>query len=157
MKVTNSEVEILMNGLSHMSIDYEGKTQRKLPLLASVRVSRTLEKLRDIFKPVQEAREKLQERRDEKQEELREKLLDEESDYTEKEFESDLNDYLDELNEEFEGIMEKEISVQFEDLVTMEDLQRIDKTLDEGVPSGVSQAVILIEDLHKRDNNDSDS
>lgn len=161
MQITNRQAEIVFSTCQHLSKDFSTRSDRKLPLLPSIRIKRTINDLQNAAETIGEMRQNAQERYQEVYDESREKVLDEDQDFTEQDFVDEVNAYQEKLGESIAEFLNKTINVEFTDLVTMEDFERIDNTLEGGVPSSVAEGVLAIEELHQQiaeaEANDSDS
>lgn len=140
MKLTNQQVKILTLGLQNILMDSDG-SQRKLPLLPSVRVKRMVSDLEDLHDAVREVEQEKSEQLEEYAEELDEKVENEEMEQDEAE---DLvAEKAESLGDEVTEIHEKEVEVEFSDPLTAEDVDRIDQS-ENDFPMVSSSAIDII-------------
>lgn len=151
MKLTNEEAIKFMNGLNAMLNDYENGKSRDLPLLSSVRLTRTVNDLKEVVEVVTKAQRKLQNEIKTLDEKLREQVRKEE--LSKEDYESQISDKVDNVNEQLQEVMSNVVDISFTDLPSMEDFERIDKST-EGLPAYAAGAVMIAEKLNKESEED---
>lgn len=151
MKLSNEEAIKFMSGLNAMLNDYENGKSRDLPLLSSVRLTRTVNDLKEVVEVVTKAQKKLQNEIKKLDEKLREQVRKEE--LSKEDYESQISDKVDNVNEQLQEVMSNVVDISFTDLPSMEDFERIDKST-EGLPAYAAGAVMIAEKLNKESEED---
>lgn len=149
MKITNRQLSVLVEGLTQLAVDVKNNTRRDLPFVSGVRLRRTLSHFNELFKPVRENLQVAQEKVDKIREDLTNKVKDESTDYNEKLFEKDFNEAIEDINKSLDDLLDDEVSIDTDNLITLIQLEDIGNNISGGVPQQSIDAYLLLEKLLK--------
>lgn len=114
MKLTNEQAIEFMNGLNAMLNDYDKGKSRDLPLLSSVRVTRTVNDLKEVVEVVTKAQRKLQNEVKTLDEKLKVQVRNDE--LSKEDYESQMSDKVDDVNEQLREVMTNVVDISFTNL-----------------------------------------